>query len=1231
MNKQLKQIEPIHKTLVIGIGGTGKEVLIQLKRRLLCAGYADTLDQPYFKLLALDFDPKPVSTITQINSNSQKVELNPDEFVLLNTQNIKHRLNNLQEKRNIPYFKDWYPDMVNNFMRMGTAQSGAAQWRPLGRLGYFEHAEIFQKNIEKKLDQLMSVTYDSNSRTSSDQVVVYLVCSMAGGTGGGILFDAAYFLRDLQANIRKVGMLLLPGIYSEFDILGRTFANTYAGLKELTAFANQTKSFFAKYPKGRSIKIEAPKNSSPLDLIYLYDKQIGSDIVANDISQIGEIISESIYLDASNKFISQAQESAYTNLTKAMNELSNKCVFNTIGNTTLIIPSIKELKKYWTEKYSIEILGTNLTRKFTSKLSDKIQNINKTNNISIQEDFSEPFHTILNNIIEEDSNEILKNCQQQQWNDNYIQKAGKEFSKIITKERDKEKAWGKIIKWLDEMFIHPKPDFGKAFSFNPKYLPDNLPDNYFLNIKNIPFLRKGIEDFKEKINKEINNLINQDNNEQKADIIKMVSSIDYFFEQQILKLKEKAKKYQDNIKGNLTGEDAQFYKEQKQILIGVYDSRPLEWFNTKNKAFVHWSMKFLNEITESYKNDASYVRVYTLLADAIEDLRKNSFKDLIEYYKQFIEILQQIGQDFNKEDSSKIQFLQNHLKNNNIVVQSAVNEKFLENSWKELKSSLNQEEILENFLQTTILKSLIINDNNKIFRTIRPNEVKDKIYKYAKDKIAKIFKKEEKQLSASFEYYNPYIWLDDSYLAKQIAKAKSNFIFSNTVINRSEYDMVFAVFPEYSPNSDKQEFKKYHTKFTGLIKNAFDGISTHFEAVNISGIDNDKHGEIIIRHISLNHPTYNLTNIGAYYDAYNRYGKHKKLFHIHKDFEKFPEVILESQIEKFPVCGNPDCTYDLTNVARNILECPECHRPIKSRCGNLDCGADNLHERNDIDNNNPPTNCPSCGKFLRTYWWQCEKHQTVISRESKYCRQCLEEYAAGKILFNDVEKAFDVVPYILCPGCINNRKKDPFEINFLDVYNNIPDNLVGKALSVYYNKKTSRGRCPKCNSQLLPICPYFDSYRDEIPHFVQRGAIVDVKGEIIQSNIIDEHGENIQQGHFYCTSDQEHAAKCIKECSYCGMPLKENANNCPRCKRWKSDYKDEFLKFNIEERKNILERKNQIYFGFPDAEKDLRCINEEDKSNSSVKSEKSIKKEILEPHQNVSDQEKMEHFKKGLL
>jgi len=140
---------------------------------------------------------------------------------------------------------------------------------------------------------------------------------------------------------------------------------------------------------------------------------------------------------------------------------------------------------------------------------------------------------------------------------------------------------------------------------------------------------------------------------------------------------------------------------------------------------------------------------------------------------------------------------------------------------------------------------------------------------------------------------------------------------------------------------------------------------------------------------------------------------------------------------------------------------------------------------------------------------------------------------------------------------------------------------------------------------LLPLCPYFDPDKEEHPHFVQRGALIVKNGEI-REPVVEEN--RVEKGHFFCTTDQDHAQMCIMECSYCGLPLREDAVNCPRCKRWVEKYDKELAdKENRNAWLNCLNINRLIYLGDPPkASQRKRCRDVEEimaerkKKNSAV-------------------------------
>ncbi len=102
-------LHPAQKTLVVGLGGTGKRVLVQLKRRLLEAGYQDSTAQPDLQLICLDFDPAE-ECATMRSDGQGKVCLAADEVCWLDGGLIHNRLRNLRQEHNLDFYRDWYPD-----------------------------------------------------------------------------------------------------------------------------------------------------------------------------------------------------------------------------------------------------------------------------------------------------------------------------------------------------------------------------------------------------------------------------------------------------------------------------------------------------------------------------------------------------------------------------------------------------------------------------------------------------------------------------------------------------------------------------------------------------------------------------------------------------------------------------------------------------------------------------------------------------------------------------------------------------------------------------------------------------------------------------------------------------------------------------------------------------------------------------------------------------------------
>ena len=128
MGPEIESYVEFRPTLVVGLGGTGHEVLVRLKARFL-----ETFGEDIFsvvKLLAFDTADESFSAPTEGGS---LVRLDKDsELVNIGHVPVQALVRNIDRQ---PAIKAWLPE--NLPVRAITA--GAKQIRPLGRLALFYH------------------------------------------------------------------------------------------------------------------------------------------------------------------------------------------------------------------------------------------------------------------------------------------------------------------------------------------------------------------------------------------------------------------------------------------------------------------------------------------------------------------------------------------------------------------------------------------------------------------------------------------------------------------------------------------------------------------------------------------------------------------------------------------------------------------------------------------------------------------------------------------------------------------------------------------------------------------------------------------------------------------------------------------------------------------------------------------------------------------------------------
>ncbi|GEM_PF-4417913 len=1102
--KENKMLNPIHKTMVIGLGGTGKETLVQVKRRLYEEGYTETMLQPYIQLLSLDFDPAPVKTRT-LDCDAVNITLDTSEEAAISSAQIFERLKNINEPSNIKYFENWYPDMDNAFIRMGAHRAGAAQWRPLGRLGYFEHVNRIQKTLDRTLKALQADSADDTRQVNSE-VVVYLVSSLSGGTGAGLLLDVAYYMRSLNPDMRIVGMLLLPGVYSEHDIQGRLYSNTYAMLKELTSFMGQTHEFRASYPTGRPIKGQILKNS-PFDLVFLHDSTLGPDRVASSPQTMAELIGESIYLEIGNSYLNQSQSSALTNMVQcsggqALDDIASKTFFNTMGNVTFQLPSFNELYEYWANRAVLDIFSPSLMEDLSE------HQMQQEEDDSLQKEYSPTIYSP-----DSELGRTLKSIMAQAvresvtFTDLFIAHAGHEMgSAIHTASPDLlHLKLGEYVDVLLDPQLHNKGEM----PFAPHRLPDNMLEKEKEQTKPTRSLTIALEAIDDAVLPLINSI-------RKSSMqVVQAKELSAFLHNCAAEFDLNAKNHKKKAKARILGAGGLLELTNNELSSFIEDVPS----SARESALCHWAARFFHNLSYTYKDHIAPLRIYTIVAARLRQLR-NELNQIIEKEEIVLREVRVSMDGLKKYAEHGLATYKCDCSNRStLVLRMLADDHFLEKTWIKISPELEKKtvEFKEN------LQQKITNDKA---------DAQD-IYIAAKSVLYSLLDELRKEYSNSpkarlgTDIFDLCGYIDYNEFKAELGRARHDHFIVNTVENESAHNMVYALLPTYGPASSKQETGTFYQRFRDCISNNMEAIATSLDTYSMEELGDDHPGRIVVRHMSMNHPSYNLRDISYYYSAYCKHGRNKALAHIHKEYAMLPEIVLDSQVERYATCGNPDCNYDITHLPRTELTCPECNRPILSRCGNPECPEDHLHEHKAILSGENRIFCPTCKKRIKTRWWYCNDHNVLISRESSYCKLCLQEYSVGKRYFEDVSKSEEVVPHFPCPGCLTTKQDDPFKVTFRNVYDEVKDEDVPEALRIYSSSTTPQGRCPKCSSLLLPVCPYYDPNSNETPHFVQRGEgsrawQYSSKEETREMEV--EFGQAKEK--FFCTSDQDHAQKC---------------------------------------------------------------------------------------------------------
>ena len=187
--------------IVLGIGGTGKWVILDLKRQL--EEKHGKAPQEIF-LRAFDVTEKENPPVERFNFDPQKGEYNPERIsqgpllTLFGVSNLDKIAAQIEKKYS--QLKEWMREEDIKYQIRSSAQEvreGAGQIRQASRISFFLNVDSIYKNLADAFNQVAPL-----ARTNKVPIRFFIISSLAGGTGCGTFVDfvllAHYILENEQ-------------------------------------------------------------------------------------------------------------------------------------------------------------------------------------------------------------------------------------------------------------------------------------------------------------------------------------------------------------------------------------------------------------------------------------------------------------------------------------------------------------------------------------------------------------------------------------------------------------------------------------------------------------------------------------------------------------------------------------------------------------------------------------------------------------------------------------------------------------------------------------------------------------------------------------------------------------------------------------------------------------------------------------------------------------------------
>lgn len=270
-NDDCKQM--LRPTIIIGTGGTGNQVARRLKK-LVREHYGDTPTLIHFLVMDTDaatFNDRHWAPLPELNELERMPLYDPQ----VPFSDVRDNAGAY------PEIHDWLPPTVD--VGLLDRQEGSGQIRMLGRMAFYKSFGFFERRldyiftqcqrIQKQLEAMRRYEFD----IAADPVI-YVVSSVCGGQGAGVVIDLAVALREMARHRfpghNLIGALAMPSTFADRiprENRAKTLANTHAAMKEIDYLMHSPEKSRMQFRFPAPLERMVTPSSPLFDICYLVD------------------------------------------------------------------------------------------------------------------------------------------------------------------------------------------------------------------------------------------------------------------------------------------------------------------------------------------------------------------------------------------------------------------------------------------------------------------------------------------------------------------------------------------------------------------------------------------------------------------------------------------------------------------------------------------------------------------------------------------------------------------------------------------------------------------------------------------------------------------------------------------------------------------------------------------------------------------------------------------------